>query len=152
MPSSTRDLHELEVLLRSPAPLIAIETAEESRTLALLLQLALKLHKPLFRWRVTAGLERMEIQSEPQSFTKEPEQVLGHIKALSTPGIFALMDFHPYLTEPLMIRHLKDIALSRHLQHRVILISHELEIPGELSRYCARFVLSIRRLLNRLAL
>jgi len=143
MPTATRDIHELEVLLRSAAALISIASHEENRVLALLLQLSIKVQKPFFRWTVTTGLERMDLQSEPQGFTTEPEQVLGHIKALGMPGIFALMDFHPYMAEPLIIRHLKDIALNRQVRHRVVLVSHALDIPADLARYCAQFALSI---------
>jgi SpoVK/Ycf46/Vps4 family AAA+-type ATPase len=54
------------------------------------------------------------------------------------------LDFHPYLDEALIIRLLKEIALDYPVkQNTVVLLSHELTIPGELERLCAGFSLSL---------
>ena len=138
-----KDLHELEVLLRSKTPLIVVETHEERRILVLLIQIAVKHRQPLFRWTATDGLQRADVELEPQRMNSRPEELLGHIKATTSDGIYVLMDFHPYLDEPLNIRQLKDIALRRDIHQTIVLVSHALKIPPEMLPFCARFELSV---------
>ncbi|HEY7673087.1 MAG TPA: AAA family ATPase, partial [Gammaproteobacteria bacterium] len=70
----------------------------------------------------------------------EPTDVLRHIRAVKTAGIYALLDFHPFLAEPVNTRLLKDIALAgRDSGTVVLLISHEVKLPRELEPLSARF-------------
>jgi SpoVK/Ycf46/Vps4 family AAA+-type ATPase len=70
--------------------------------------------------------------------------VLRHIRAVKTPGIYALLDFHPFLDEPVNTRLLKDIALAgRDSGTVLLLISHEVRLPRELEPFSARFELSL---------
>lgn len=93
------DRHDLEPVLDSGAPLVVIETADESRFLQLLADVALaqraSSYRPLFRWSVTDGLQRLDLQLEPQRHNAAPEEALRHIRAVDKPGIYALLDFHP---------------------------------------------------------
>lgn len=58
--------------------------------------------------------------------------------------MFVLLDFHPYLTDPLVVRILKEIVLDYHVnEHTIVLISHAIELPGELRRLGARFELAL---------
>jgi SpoVK/Ycf46/Vps4 family AAA+-type ATPase len=55
-----------------------------------------------------------------------------------------LIDFHHYLEEPINIRHLKEISLDNYNNHlSIILLSHGLEVPDDLSRFCASFELKL---------
>jgi len=138
------DLHDLELLLRSRIPLIIIETHDEQRVSRLFASLAVKLAKPAMSWSATTGLQRIDFESAPQRHASEPAQALGQIKATETPGIYLLMDFHPYLDDAYNVRLLKEIALDYHrLGHTLVLVSHELEVPAELEGYSARFSLSL---------
>jgi SpoVK/Ycf46/Vps4 family AAA+-type ATPase len=129
-------------------PLIAVETTDESRFLELLTDVAAQQpaggYLPLFRWSITDGLQRLDLALEAQRHNASPEAVLGHIRAAGKPAIYALLDFHPYLDDPVNVRLLKDIAIAAQGAGSVImLISHALEIPAELRRYSARFALSL---------
>lgn len=135
---------DLELILRSRVPIVVIETREEARMLELLKSIAFsqvgKSYTPLFRWTITDGLQRLDIDLEPQLHNSEPAEVLRHIRAVSKPGIYVLLDFHPYLEDPVNIRLLKDICIkfsevSRHL----VLVSHRVELPSELEGFSARF-------------
>ena len=138
------DLHDLELLLRSRVPLIMIETRDERRVSKLFSRLAIRLGQPVMAWSATSGLQRIDIELAPQRHASEPQQVLGQIKATSTPTIYLLMDFHPYLDDPYNIRMLKEIALDYHaLQHTLVLVSHDLDMPPELESFTARFDLSL---------
>ncbi|MEJ2528707.1 MAG: AAA family ATPase [Gammaproteobacteria bacterium] len=139
-----KELHDLELTLNSRTPIIVIESQEELRIIQLLTQLGMRLPHPLFRWSVTDGLQRLEVDYDPQRTVSEPDDVLKHIKALSRPGIFLLLDFHPYLNDPIHIRLIKEIAQGyKQIQRTLIFLSHEIQIPPELQHLSARFQLQM---------
>lgn len=138
------DLHDLDILLRSPVPLIVIETREEPRVLELFRRAAILNPKPLYRWTVTEGLQRLDREYGPQMHTRKPEELLSQIRATREPGIYLLSDFHPFADDPLTIRLIKDIALAYgDVAHTVVFISHAFEIPAEIEWLTARFQLSV---------
>ena len=139
---------DLELILRSRTPIVVIETRDESRLLELLKSITLArastTYVPLFRWTITDGLQRLDIVLEPQMHNAQPTDVLRHIRAVEKPGMYVLLDFHPYLDDPVNVRLLKDICIqfdsvSRHL----ILLSHEINLPRELEGFSARFNLAL---------
>jgi SpoVK/Ycf46/Vps4 family AAA+-type ATPase len=70
--------------------------------------------------------------------------MLKHIKAVSRPGYFALLDFHPYLGDPMHVRLIKEIAQDYESVGRtLLLISHSLEVPAEVRHLTVRFSLSL---------
>jgi len=136
--------HDLELILKSHIPIIVVESHEERRVVELLTQQTLKLAKPLFKWTITEGLDRIDIDLEPQRHNSQPTDVLKHIKASQQSAIYVLADFHPYLDDAMHVRLLKDIALSHHeTGSHIVLISHELTVPDELQKYTAHFELSM---------
>ncbi len=138
------DLHDLELLLRSRVPLLLIETRDEKRVAGLFAELAVSLAIPVMAWSATTGLQRIDYEAAPQRHASEPQQALGQIKATGTPGIYLLMDFHPYLDDAYNVRLLKEIALDyADLGHTLVLVSHELDLPAELAGFSARFNLSL---------
>jgi SpoVK/Ycf46/Vps4 family AAA+-type ATPase len=153
---------DLELILRSRMPILAIETRDESRMLNLLksitIERARESYLPLFRWTVTDGLQRLDIQLEPQLHNSEPTEALRHIRAVTKPGIYVLLDFHPYLNDPVNIRLLKDICIRfKDISRQLIFISHALDIPTELESFCARFDMALpteterKRIVKRVA-
>jgi hypothetical protein len=142
------DRHDLELVLASGTPLIAIETTDETRVLGLLREIALSRpkssYRPLFRWTVTDGLQRLDLELEAQRHNADPEEALRHIRAAGKPAIYALLDFHPFLKEPVHIRLLKDIALGAGAARvTLLLIGPRLELPEELMPFTARFGLRL---------
>ncbi len=138
------DSRDLRILLRSNIPLICIETRDEKAVLQQLIQQAISTsaakHRPLFRWSVTDGLQRLDIELAPQPLNSEPGDVLGHIRAIDQPAVYALLDFHPYLNEPLYIRKIKDICQKFSSNGgKLILISAAIKLPDELKHFSARF-------------
>lgn len=136
--------HDLELIMRSRTPIVVIETQDEARVLELLQSMAVGRaadnHTPLFRWTITDGLQRIDILLEPQALNSEPTDVLKHIRAVSKPGIYVLLDFHPFIADPVHVRLIKDICIqNRGLQRQLVLISHKIKIPIELESFCARF-------------
>ncbi len=137
------DAHDLQALLRARTPMIVVETREERHVAMLLQQAAKRMHLPLFRWSITEGLHRQEQGYQPQRHNSPPGEVLSHIKASRLPGIYLLIDFHPYLEEPRNIRLLKEIALqAEETGQTLVLLSYRLELPAELDHLSAAFALS----------
>ena len=140
--------HDLELIINSRVPLILIESHDETRLLGMLSAIAVRQpalkYTPYFRWSVTDGLQRIDIDLEPQRHNAEPEDVLRHIRSVKSPGVYVLLDIHPYLKDPLNVRLLKDICIDSEATGRtVILISHEIELPQELKSMSAQFELAM---------
>jgi hypothetical protein len=138
------DRRDLQIVLRSGVPIVVIQTSDEGRFLELLTDIAVKSpaagYRPLFRWSVTDGLQRLDLDLEPQRHNSEPSEVLRHIRAVKTPALYALLDFHPFIADPVNTRLLKDIAINgRQSGTVVLLISHRIELPRELEGFSARF-------------
>jgi SpoVK/Ycf46/Vps4 family AAA+-type ATPase len=148
-PETADTAHELTVLLRSRIPLVVIESRDETRVLNLLASLSVRIapkaHMPMFQWTVTDGLKRIDVDLGPaQRHNAEPIEVLRHIRATSTAGVYVLVDFHPFLREPVHVRLLKDICLSYdQFARTVVLLSDAIDLPRELDAFSARFEVSV---------
>ena len=148
MPSSIDSQRDLGALLKSRIPLIVIETRDEPRALELLLtltrQLGAKEHLPVFQWAVTDGLRRIDIDlGGAQRHNSEPTEVLKSIRASNKAGLYVLLDFHPFMNDPINVRLLKDICQTHGRTARtLVLISHEIALPRELEHLSARFRLA----------
>jgi SpoVK/Ycf46/Vps4 family AAA+-type ATPase len=147
VPSDPR--RELQSLLASRLALIVVESREESRVLSMVRDVSLKVQQGrgwgVFQWTVTEGLQRIDVDmGGPQRMLADPEQLLKHLKATPMPGIYVLLDFHPYLKEPVNVRLLKDIAQSYdRVARTVVLMSYEVTLPEELEQFAARLHLSL---------
>ena len=97
----------------------------------------------VFQWTVTEGLLRVDVDlGGAQRTLAQPEQLLKHIRATTMAGIYVLLDFHPYLENPMFVRTLKDIAQDyKKCARTLVLISHEVKLPQELEHLAARFSL-----------
>ena len=140
--------HDLELILRSRTPIVVIESQDEARVLQLLQSIAVSRagddYAPLFRWTITDGLQRIDISLEPQSLNSQPTDVLKHIRAVSKPGIYVLLDFHPFLEDPVHVRLIKDICIEyRSVPRQLILMSHKISMPRELETFSARFDMNL---------
>jgi len=141
--------HELQTLLSSRVALIVIESREEARVLALVQETSLKVRVGrgwgVFQWTVTEGLRRIDVDlGGPQRTLSAPDQVLKHLKATPMAGIYVLLDFQPYLNDPVNVRLLKDIAQDYdRVARTVVLMSCDLTLPEELEHLAARLHLSM---------
>jgi len=140
---------ELEMLLTSRLALIIIESREEARVLTLVRDASLKVRHGrgwgVFQWTVTEGLQRMDFDmGGPQRMLADPVQLLKHLKATPMAGIYVLMDFHPYLSDPVNVRLLKDIAQGYgQVERTLVLMSYEVTLPQELESFAARMQLAL---------
>lgn len=138
------DKHDLELLIHGHVPIITIETHEESRALGLVVNAAQSLYLPTFKWTVTEGLQRVDLNLDPQRHVSDPQDVLKHIKSSKLQAAYILLDFDPYLTDPVNIRLLKEIAMDFDgNKGKLILLSHELNLPDNLRLLSASFSLQL---------
>lgn len=138
--------NDLTILLHSNVCLLAIETYDETRALSLLARYFREQSRPCWRWTISEGKQPLGfgLLSDGNELYEKPEEILQHIKKLQTASAFVLCDLHPYMDEPKIIRLLKDIALNQQAaKHQVILVSHRLKLPAEISRYAASLPMSL---------
>lgn len=133
--------NDLSILLHSNIAVIVVETFDETRALSLLQKYFREQNMPAWRWSATDGLQPLGfgLQIEEQQNQSKPEDILVYIKKHQKASAFVLCDLHPYLDdEPKMVRLLKDIALNQMAaRHKVVLVSHKLKLPPEVTRYSA---------------
>ena len=102
--------NDLELLLRSRTPVIVIESLEEPRILQLFTRLGLRLGQAVFQWSVTEGLKRQDVDFGSEDTNSRSWDALKYIKSAAQPGLYLLLDFHPYINNPLHVRLIKEIA------------------------------------------
>lgn len=136
---------DVAILIRSGTPLLFVETHEEGRAVDLFRRVVTQVWRPLYQWTVTEGLVRLDL--DVADFGKQhesPKSVLEHIKRAQEDAIYLLMDFHPYLSDPVNERLLREITLDTAKHHRsVVLISPDLELPDSLKRIGSRVKISM---------
>ena len=89
-------------------------------------------------------MQREDLMLDPQPHLKEPGQVLAHIQATDFDGVYVLLDFHPWLKDPVHVRRLRELAMNFDRgQSKIVLISHALELPPELEKLSTRFELAL---------
>jgi hypothetical protein len=137
-------LRDLEAMIRSRTPLIAIESNEEPQIVAMVRQIGVRLQLKAFRWTVTEGLQAFDSCDQPPQSVLKSQEVLNYIKTASSHSLFVLLDFHPYLEDAVHVRYLKDIALTYTKHHStVVLVGHVVRVPGELRPFTAGFRLPL---------
>ena len=133
-------LRDLEAILRSRTPLIAVESNEEPQIVRLVRQIGQRLQIKAYRWTVTEGLQAFEPADQPQQSVLKSQELLNYIKSSASYCLFVLLDFHPYLQDTVHVRQLKDIALTYNRHYStVVLVGYSLQVPEELRPYTAFF-------------
>ena len=153
--------NDLSVLIRSRVPILVIDSADETQVINTVLRASGHSSEsvegtviasprqiaalPVFQWTVTDGLKRLDADfGAAQRTVTEPAQVLKHIRASNLAAIYILLDFHPYLSDPVIVRHLKDIAQEYvRCARTLVLVSVELTIPREVGCLTARCTLAL---------
>ena len=138
------DHHEISLLLRSRTPILMLETHEETRALELVKDIAINMDLPIFKWSVATGMQRIDLILDPQVFLKDPTKALEHIHSAKLEAVYVLLDFHPYLEDAVIVRHLKEVAMGmRQQRSRLVLISHRLVAPAEIRKLAVDYELSM---------
>lgn len=133
------DERDLQLLIASRFPIVCIETHEEERALELVRRCAQRLGLPLRTWSITTGL-RPTAGGE----SRDPAEALKRVAAEGQPGVTAWLDLHPFLSNPVHVRLMKELAASyQRLGQTSIVIGYKTDLPGEIERLSVKVTLSL---------
>ena len=130
-------VRELDTLIRARYALLYLVSFEEQRLDAICADLAASHGKEVYGWSSTHGLRKTSgrAASAPLENTREPLAAIAAVEKLNDPALVIFKDFHPYLTDPQVVRALREVA--HHLKSTyttLILLSPTLLIPPELEK------------------
>ena len=136
------ELQDLVALIRANTPLIVIETRDEARVVELFRQALMQAWRALYRWSITEGLRRVDLDREdPPEVAPDASTTLHAIRSADQRGIYLLFDAHPYLGYASTQRQLRDLVERRDCQpHVVVLVGHKVELPADLEGLAVRYV------------
>ena len=135
---------ELLALIRSRSPIIVIESREELRIKELVFQVCYSVKLPVYAWNIIDGLKLLGKSEQSENHCFQPSEVLNYLWNMKIQGVFVLMDFHPYVTEPRHIRLLKEIAQSsERYRQTIILLSHQIDVPEELKTFTSNLPIQL---------
>jgi len=104
----------------------------------ILLQVARKQKKNIAVWTTTDGMRTIQVASglrEMHDEGRKPLEALNAVLQDAQACIYVLKDFHPYLKDPVVVRHLRDLCHSLKRSHKnLVLLSPVLEMPFELQK------------------
>lgn len=134
-------LQDLVALIRADTPLIVVETADEARTVDLFRQALRQVWRAMFRWSVTEGLRRFDLDREdPAGPAGDAAATLRAIHGAAPRGVYLLLDFDHHLDEAGTQRQLRDLIERRGCAaHVLVLVGRKVELPPELDGFAVRF-------------
>jgi AAA+ superfamily predicted ATPase len=134
------EVQELCSLVRSRFPIILIESHEEPRIVELLNKVCNLENQLLMTWSITTGIRRHG-RDEAIYQTNDLLDALKHIDKTPQNGVYVMCDAHPGFKDPVVMRLIREIALSHYRSARtLVFISPRLdELPSEILRLSAHF-------------
>ena len=128
---------EVSTLIRARYPLLYVVTYEERRfETEVLTPICAKWNKVLYVWSRSKGFLSVKgMQGAPDNSTRDPLTALKFIISQKEGGLFVLRDFHPFLSDPEVIRTIRDITSELPSTYKsVIILSPVLKVPVELEK------------------
>lgn len=139
------ELQDLTSLVRANTALIVIETPDEGRVVDLFRHLLMNVWRPLYRWSITEGLRRVDLDGEDAPLAPpDAPTTLRVIRDMDERGLHLLLDFHPYLgyaTTQRMVREIIDRRGCK--EHTLVLVGAKIELPPDLEQLAVRFALKL---------
>jgi SpoVK/Ycf46/Vps4 family AAA+-type ATPase len=127
---------EIEDLIRAAYPLLYVVSPEEDRVEATLKEVGARRMRKFVTWSVTEGFEE-EGNSLPKD-VRDPIRALENVDRFEDHAIFVFRDFHPYLTDPTIVRRLRDLCKNfstrGKFKKHMILLSPIFKAPLELEK------------------
>ena len=135
------ELQDLVALIRADTPLIVIETRDEPGAVALFRQSLRHVWRAMYRWSITEGLRRIDLDREDgPDGAADVGTLLRAIRGAEQRGVYLLLDVHPYLDVAGTRRQLRDLLQRREcLPHVIVLVGHRVELPDELEAMAVRY-------------
>ncbi|HSD16750.1 MAG TPA: AAA family ATPase [Thermomonas sp.] len=139
------ELQDLVALIRADTPLLVIETPDEARVVELFRQSLMHAWRALYRWSVTEGLRRIDMDREDEDgIAPDLSATLQEIRNAGQRGVYLLLDAHPYLGYASYQRALRDLIQRRGSQpHVLVLVGTKVELPAALEPFAVRVTLRL---------
>jgi AAA+ superfamily predicted ATPase len=138
------EVHDLATLIRAGTALIVIETAEETRAVETFRHVWSQVMRPLWRWTLTDGLVRLDVDADPTEVPPDATATLLAIKQHAERGVYLLLDFHGQLRYAMTLRLLREIVERQgSAAHTLVLVSPKVELPAELAALHTKFSLRL---------
>ncbi|MEK8031198.1 AAA family ATPase [Ideonella sp. DXS29W] len=149
--SQFQEADELFALLNTKTPIVMIETHEEKRVLSLFERIAARSQREIWTWSASRGLKvahglKVSLTefggsaSIDAADTKQLPEALQATDRLPGGALVIFLDVHPYLSNPLITRAMKEIALkSEGKGQQIVFVGHDIELPAELVPFTSRF-------------
>jgi hypothetical protein len=140
----------LRQLLATRTPLVVVQTHEETRLMGLLEAVSKADRREVWAWSAASGLRaahglKLSLQGDAPEHpdakeTRELPAALQQVDRMTGDALVVLLDIHPYLSNPVITRALKEVVLKaegRGLQ--LLFVGHDITVPDELAPYASRF-------------
>ncbi|MFM9966554.1 MAG: AAA family ATPase [Planctomycetaceae bacterium] len=135
-------LAQLKSRILSHFSMMFLSTWEEERWESELSALATEMDRGLVTWTVTRGTQPKLESMEGATLT--PAEFLTQVPSFPRGQLFLVKDFHPYLSDPQIVRQLRDLVPVLIEQSQTLLfMGPETEIPIELLRDALKFELPL---------
>jgi hypothetical protein len=135
-------LDDIRSRIEAGYPLLFLKTAEEDRWERELAELALEIERGLVIWTITRGLQPPISGDSDQS--PSAARLLIELKDYPEDHLFLIKDFHPYLTDPVILRQLRDLLPELIARRKTLLLFGPVSIvPLELEKDSVRVELPL---------
>lgn len=135
-------LNDIRSRIEAGYPLLFLKTAEEDRWQHALLELSFEIQRVMVIWTVTQGLHPPI--AETDSPTASVTQMLGQLGQYPENHLFVIKDFHPYLSDPAVLRSIRDLLPQLIEQRKTLLLMGPVAtIPMELEKDAVRIELPL---------
>jgi SpoVK/Ycf46/Vps4 family AAA+-type ATPase len=134
MNKKENDIVLLDRYIRARYPILAIVSHEENRVLRTIQHVGKSRNRQVGVWSITTGLD---LPGADQETTRDLVPAIETIKEFDqeNPTIFVMLDMHPYLNDPLIVRYLRDVANAfESCKHTLILLSPNFTTPADLEK------------------
>jgi hypothetical protein len=121
MPTASQ-VESLQALLDTRTPITLIETHDEPRVLELFTAATKKNGRELWTWSASSGLrvaqglklqllDMVKSKDDEPPDTKELPAALQAVEKMREPALVLFLDIHPFLSNPVITRGMKELAL-----------------------------------------
>lgn len=126
-------LDDVRARIESGYPLLFLKTAEEDRWERELVDLSFEIERGLVTWTITRGLQPPVSADENEA--PSAARLLGQLSGYPEEHLFLVKDFHPYLSDPLILRQIRDLLPELIAQRKTLLIfGPVVNVPLELEK------------------
>jgi len=131
-------MNNLEVLIESGKRLIVVKTRNEADVMRTIKDIARHSRRVYSSWTATKGLSQIPVEFDRKPLSTRLEVLFSEIAAAKRDSVFVLIDFHPYIDDPMNIRRVKDVLISNP-GIAIILLSQDIEVPEELEVFSTEY-------------